>query len=50
MSNEKIQDTEIIGDKAVDVENITPSAYFDYVKGLKEKLNRDLIASQSYYR
>ena len=41
MSNEKIQDTEIIGDKAVDVENITPSAYFDYVKGLKEKLNRE---------
>ena len=40
MSNE-YQDTEIIGDKAVDVENITPSAYFDYVKGLKEKLNKE---------
>lgn len=41
MSNEKILDTEIIGEKVVDVENITPSAYFDYVKGLKEKLNRE---------
>lgn len=39
--SEVIRETEMIGDKAVDVDNITPSTYFDYVKGLKETLNKD---------
>lgn len=38
---EIIKETEIIGGKAVDVDNITPSTYFDYVKGLKETLNKE---------
>lgn len=41
MTNENIKDVEVIGDKAVDIENITPSVYFDYVKGLKEKIDKD---------
>lgn len=40
----EVRETEIVGDKVIDVENITPSVYFDYVKGLKEKLNRDEYA------
>ena len=39
-----IQETEIIGDKVFNVENITPSVYFDYVKGLKETINKDEYA------
>lgn len=29
-----------IGDKVYDEESVTPSVYFDYVKGLKQKLNK----------
>lgn len=38
---EVAETTEVImlGDKAYDKDNLTPSAYFDYVKGLKQKLN-----------
>lgn len=39
-----VQETEIIGDKVFNVENITPSVYFDYVKGLKETINKDEYA------
>ena len=42
--SEIIKETEIVGDKAIDKDNITPSVYFDYVKGLKEKLDRDEYA------
>ena len=38
MSNEAIE-TEIIGDAAVATDNITPSTYFEYVKGMKDKIN-----------
>ena len=35
------RETELIGDRLVDADSITPSVYFDYVKGLKEKLDTD---------
>ena len=38
MTNEAIE-TEIIGDAAVATDNITPSTYFEYVKGMKDKIN-----------
>ena len=38
MSNEAIE-TEIIGDAAVATDNITPSTYFEYVKGMKDKID-----------
>ena len=38
MSNEAIE-TEIIGDAAVATDNITPATYFEYVKGMKDKIN-----------
>lgn len=39
---EKVVDELItIGDVAVNPEDVTPSHYFDYVKGLKQKLNHD---------
>lgn len=37
----EVKETEIIGDKVYDVESVTPSAYFDHVKSLKETLNRE---------
>lgn len=41
MSEEKIVDAQVVGEKMVDEADITPSTYFDYVKGLKEKLNKE---------
>ena len=43
MKNEKevTVETEMIGDTLYNKEDITPSLYFEYVKGLKEKLNND---------
>ena len=43
MTEEKkdVIDVEVVGDKGVNKEEMTPSVYFDYVKGLKEKLNKD---------
>lgn len=40
MSEEKVIDAQVVGEKAVEETDITPSVYFDYVKGLKEKLNK----------
>lgn len=40
MSEEKVIDAQVVGEKVVDETDITPSVYFDYVKGLKEKLNK----------
>lgn len=37
----EVVETEQIGDKVVDISTITPSTYFDYVKGLKETVNRE---------
>ena len=37
----EVKETEIIGDKVYDVESVTPSAYFDHVKSLKETLSRE---------
>ena len=36
---DKMIETEIIGDAAVATDNITPSTYFEYVKGMKDKIN-----------
>lgn len=41
MGENEIKDTVMIGDKAIDKDAITPAVYFDYVKGLKEKLNQE---------
>lgn len=45
MSDEIIDvvDAEQIGDKLIDVDDITPSTYFDYVKGLKQKIDDEEI-------
>ena len=40
MSNEII-DASVIGEKAVNESEISPSTYFDYVKGLKNKINEE---------
>ena len=42
MSNEII-DASVIGEKAVNESEISPSTYFDYVKGLKNKINEEEI-------
>ena len=42
MSNEII-DASIVGEKAVNESEISPSTYFDYVKGLKNKINEEEI-------
>lgn len=36
-----VKETEIIGNKVVDVDQVTPSLYFDHVKSLKETLNKE---------
>lgn len=41
MSEEKVIDAQVVGEKMVDEADISPSTYFDYVKGLKEKLNKE---------
>ena len=40
MEEIKALDTEIIGDKVVNKDDVTPSTYFEYVKGMKNKLNK----------
>lgn len=37
--SEKIIDAEIIGENAISKEDITPSTYFEYVKGMKDKID-----------
>ena len=37
----ELRETEIIGNKAVDADSVTPSVYFDHVKSLKETINRE---------
>ena len=37
--DKKTIETEIIGDTAITSYNITPSTYFEYVKGMKDKIN-----------
>ena len=39
--SDEIKDAVVIGDMAVDEGSITPSHYFDYVKGLKHKLETE---------
>lgn len=39
--SKEINDTVVIGDVAVNEDSITPSHYFDYVKGLKHKLDTE---------
>ena len=39
MDKNEIIDVETIGDKAVSKEDITPSTYFEYVKGMKDKID-----------
>lgn len=49
-NNELIVETVQIGDSVYNADSVTPSMYFEYVKGLKEKLNKeeyDIIIDQT---
>ena len=37
----KVKDVELVGDRAIEDNDITPSTYFDYVKGLKQKFDKN---------
>ena len=43
VKTEEVLDVEVVtvGDQIIDKDNLTPSVYFDYVKGLKQKLNNE---------